>query len=119
MPLAARRQQGIVVTILLVLWNAKGEEDAIHRLAMAVAEYNEYLPLSDSSYLIKTDRGSGEVFDALKQKIGRDENESLMVLTVPAPYMGRAPARVKLWLLQQSKKDSETDEQGLGTFLAD
>jgi hypothetical protein len=67
-------------------------------------EYPGSLPLSGESYLINTERNSEDVFATIKRKIGVEHNESLIVLTVPQPYIGRAPAKVKLWLQRQSEQ---------------
>lgn len=117
-----RLTQGMPVPVLLILFDAKGEKECIGLLARAIEEeHAEFLSLSDEIYLINTERDSEEVFNAIKRKIGvdSDNNESLIVLTVPEPYIGRAPAKVKLWLSQQREKDLDADGQNLGTFLAD
>lgn len=105
--------------IFLILFDGKGEKEAIARLGGAVEEYGDSLALSDESYLITTERNSEDVFDTIKRKLGVDDNESLMVLTVPQPYMGRAPSRVKLWLSRQNEKYLETGPSDPGVLVAD
>lgn len=109
--------QGVAVPVLLVLFDAKGEEERARRLARAIEEYRDFLLLSPEAYLVETDRDSDKVFETLKRKIGVDDADALVVLTVPHPYIGRAPARVKLWLSQQTEKCFAAMQTDNGAFL--
>lgn len=84
--------------VLLVLCDMQGEDRHAERLAQAVAAYGEPLALSDAGYLLHTTRSSNEVFEGLRDQLGSESRESLLVLAVPQPYNGRAPAKVRLWL---------------------
>lgn len=101
MPARERRHS---VRVLLVLWDTQGEEERTQRLAQAIAEYGEPFPLSQSSYLLYTGRSSDDVFESLKHQLGAQNIESLLVLSVPQPYTGRAPTKVRLWLEQLKEK---------------
>jgi hypothetical protein len=97
------------VPILLVLWDTEKIKGRADRLEQAIKEYGEILPLYDGSYLLSTEQESSKVFEALKRIIESDDNQSLLVLSVPQPYIGRAPGDVKMWLLRQSEKHLKND----------
>lgn len=112
-----RSRKGEAVPVLLVLFDMKGKKEYARNLAEAIEEHPAFLQLSPETYLIETDRDSDDVFDSLKRKIGIDDNDSLVVLTVPQPYVGRAPARVKQWLARQTEKYLDAVQGDSGVFL--
>jgi hypothetical protein len=86
------------VTVLLVLCQTQGRTDRAVTLANAVQQLGDFLALSHDCYLVNTARSSDEVFRELRVALGLEEDaESLVVLRVPRPYLGQAPARVWLW----------------------
>lgn len=105
--------------VLLVLCDTQGADELSKRLARAIDEYGESLPLSDASHLVYTDRGSEEVFENLKHALGAEHSESLLVLTVPRPYTGRAPTKVRLWMEQLREMPSGGDSPAQGHARAE
>lgn len=81
--------------VLFVLCDTDVRQSGDDCLATALAEYGETLPLSEYSYVVKTNRSADDIHASLKSRIG---NRSLWVFTVPEPYTGQAPASVKQWL---------------------
>lgn len=64
-------------------------------LPAALEECGETLPVSEYSYIVKSNRSADQVYATLRNRIG---NRSIWVFTVPDPYTGQAPASVKQWL---------------------
>lgn len=64
-------------------------------IATVLRKCGETLPVSEHSYVVKTDLCADRVYDKLRSRIGKG---ALWVFTVPEPYTGPAPASVKLWL---------------------
>lgn len=83
--------------VLLISCDIRNDEERRRRLAEIVKEYDEWLALSDSTYLISTNHSCDDILDSLAKKIPGDNDDALFVLTVPQPYNGRLPAKVKQW----------------------
>lgn len=94
--------------ILLVLCDTRGDGESTARLRQAIEEYGESFSLSETSYLLYTDRSSDAVFENLRHHAGPESKESLLVLSLPEPYTGRAPTKVRLWMerLREGEKAS-------------
>lgn len=73
------------------------DRDACPRdsVATVLKACGETLPVSEFSYVVKTDLSADQIYATLRSRIG---NRPLWVFTVPEPYTGHAPASVKQWL---------------------
>lgn len=90
--------------VLFVLCDSAALPARAKRLSDAVKEYGEALSVSETSYIVKTDRNADELFADLCEKTGGDD--ALWVFTVPEPYRGYAPASVKQWLADVDRTQS-------------
>lgn len=95
--------------IFLVLADTERITGATDRLADVLKDHGESFRLYEGSFLLATDKEHAAVYRELKRRIGCDDNRSLLVVTVPEPYIGRAPRDVKAWLLRQSEKLAQAE----------
>jgi hypothetical protein len=64
-------------------------------IATVLKKCGETLPVSEFSYVVKTELSADQIYDMLRSRIG---GGPVWVFTVPEPYTGHAPASVKQWL---------------------
>lgn len=94
---AKYRRKGENLAVLLILYDTQDQEKCVRDLAEAIKEYDEFLAVSDVCYLIHSSCSAEDIFNDLKKKLGLKSADSLLVLTVPHPYKGRAPEKVRNW----------------------
>ena len=83
------------MAVLLVTYDLNKPGKDYNDLLKAIKSY-AWAQLSESSYAIRTDHSSQQVFDKLNPYL--DQNANLYVINLKKPYAGFGPQEVNAWL---------------------
>ena len=83
------------MAVLLVTYDLNKPGKDYNDLLKAIKNYT-WARLSESSYAIRTDHSSQQVFDKFKPYL--DQNDNLYVISLKKPYAGFGPQEVNTWL---------------------